>query len=239
MSRHEEVRMLTLRPARERGHADHGWLDTWHTFSFADYHDPAHMGFRALRVINDDVVAPGQGFGTHPHRDMEIVTYVLEGALEHKDSMGNGSVIRPGDVQRMSAGTGVFHSEFNASRRDRVHLRQIWLLPARRGLTPGYEQKHVPAEEKRGRWRLIGAQDGRDGAVTIHQDVDLWASILTPGEALSFQLRPGRHAWLHVARGRVKLGERELGPGDGVASDGEALRLTGVEEAELLLFDLA
>ena len=233
--------MLTLRRADQRGHADHGWLDTWHTFSFADYYDPAHMGFRALRVINDDRVAPGQGFGTHPHRDMEILTYVLEGALEHKDSMGTGSVIRPHDVQRMSAGTGVTHSEFNGSPQEPVHLLQIWILPARRGLTPSYEQRRFGPEEKRGRWRLIAAQDGRDGAVTVHQDVDLYATILGPGQGLDYELGPQRHAWLHVARGRATVNGQELAAGDAV-STGPGQRLAvqgGAEEAELLLFDLA
>lgn len=233
--------MLTLRRADQRGHADHGWLDTWHTFSFADYYDPAHMGFRALRVINDDRVAPGQGFGTHPHRDMEILTYVLEGALEHKDSMGTGSVIRPHDVQRMSAGTGVTHSEFNGSPQEPVHLLQIWILPAQRGLTPSYEQRRFGPEEKRGRWRLIAAQDGRDGAVTVHQDVDLYATILGPGQGLDYELGPQRHAWLHVARGRATVNGQELAAGDAV-STGPGQRLAvqgGAEEAELLLFDLA
>lgn len=232
--------MIQLRAKDERGHADHGWLDTWHTFSFADYHDPAHMGFRALRVINEDRVQAGQGFGTHPHRDMEIVTYVLQGALEHRDSMGNGSVMRPHDVQRMSAGTGVTHSEFNHSRAEPVHLLQIWLLPERRGIEPGYEQRRFEPEEKRGRWRLIGSRDGREGSVTIHQDVDLWAAILEPGRELLYRPRAGRHLWLQVARGRVRTGERQLEAGDGLALSGaEELRLVGVEEAELLLFDLA
>ena len=232
--------MIRLRKAEDRGHADHGWLDTWHTFSFADYHDPAHMGFRALRVINEDRVQAGQGFGTHPHRDMEIVTYVLQGALEHKDSMGNGSVMRPHDVQRMSAGTGVTHSEFNHSRAEPVHLLQIWLLPERRGIEPGYEQRRFEPEEKRGRWRLIGSRDGREGSVTIHQDVDLWATILEPERELLYRPRAGRHLWLQVARGRVRAGERQLEAGDGLALSGaEELRLVGVEEAELLLFDLA
>ncbi len=232
--------MIQVRRAEERGHADHGWLDTWHTFSFASYHDPAHMGFRALRVINEDRVAPGTGFGKHGHSDMEIVTYVLDGALRHEDSLGNGSVIAPHDVQRMTAGTGVLHSEQNASRDLPVHLLQIWLLPERRGLAPGYEQRRVAPEEKRGRWRLIGARDGREGAVTIHQDVDLYATLLAPGEVVTHRLRPGRHAWLQVARGQVTLGGQALAAGDGAAVGGEAaLEVRAGSDAELLLFDLA
>ena len=232
--------MIAVRPAAERGHADHGWLDTRHTFSFASYHDPRHMGFRSLRVINEDRVKPGEGFGTHAHRDMEILTWVLEGALEHKDSMGNGSVIRPGDLQRMSAGTGVTHSEFNPSREAPVHFLQIWLLPRERGLPPGYEQKHFPPEARRGRLRLIAARDGREGAVTIHQDADLWTALLQPGESVRHALAPGRHAWLHVARGAVTLNGSTLGAGDGAAvSDEAALEITGAARAEVLLFDLA
>ena len=231
--------MITLRRADERGHADHGWLDTHHTFSFADYHDPEHMGFRTLRVINEDRVAPGQGFGTHPHRDMEIITYVLEGALEHRDSMGTGSVIRPHDVQRMSAGTGVTHSEMNHSRTDPVHLLQIWILPERRGLRPEYEQRRFEPEEKRRRWRLIGSRDGREGSITIHQDVDLFATLLGAGEELRYALRPGRHAWLQVARGRATVNGQPVSAGDGVAAEGEELLVRAEGEAELLLFDLA
>jgi redox-sensitive bicupin YhaK (pirin superfamily) len=232
--------MIAVRPAAERGHADHGWLDTRHTFSFASYHDPRHMGFRSLRVINEDRVKPGEGFGTHAHRDMEILTWVLEGALEHKDSMGNGSVIRPGDLQRMSAGTGVTHSEFNPSREEPVHFLQIWLLPRERGLPPGYEQKGFPEEERRGRLRLIAAGDGRDGAVTIHQDADLWTALLEPGESVRHALAPGRYAWLHVARGAVSLNGSTLGAGDGAAvSDEAALEIAGAADAEVMLFDLA
>jgi len=237
--------MITLRPAEERGHAQHGWLDSWHTFSFADYHDPAHMGFRTLRVINDDRVQPGAGFPTHPHRDMEIVTYVLAGALEHKDSMGTGSVIRPGEVQRMSAGTGVTHSEFNASRTELVHLLQIWILPERQGLRPEYEQKEFPERERRGRLRLIGARDAADGAVTIHQDVRLYATLLAPGERVTHTFAPGRHAWVQVARGDVRLNGTPLTAGDGAAiSDERALDLVGEPApaggaGEVLLFDLA
>jgi len=231
--------VIAVRPAAARGHADHGWLDTRHTFSFASYHDPRHMGFRSLRVINEDRVQPAEGFGTHAHRDMEILTWVLEGALEHKDSMGNGSVIRPGDLQRMSAGTGVTHSEFNPSREAGVHFLQIWLLPRERGLPPGYEQKRFPQESRRGRLRLIAAGDGREGAVTIHQDADVWTALLQPGESLSHRLAPGRYAWVHVARGAVSLNGSTLGAGDGAAvSDEAALEINGAARAEVLLFDL-
>jgi len=232
--------MITIRRARERGHADHGWLDTWHTFSFADYHDPRHMGFRTLRVINEDVVAPGRGFGTHPHRDMEIVTYVLDGALEHKDSMGTQSVIVPGEVQRMSAGTGVLHSEFNHSKTDPVHLLQIWLLPAHPGIEPSYEQTFFPDEEKRGRLRLVASPDGADGSVTIHQDARLYASLLAPGQEVAHEIAPGRHAWIHVARGTASLNGQALEAGDGAAvSDEPRVVLRGTGNAEILLFDLA
>ncbi len=232
--------MIRLRKAEDRGHADHGWLDTWHTFSFADYYDPEHMGFRALRVINDDVVAPGRGFGTHPHRDMEIVTYVLEGALAHKDSMGNASTIVPGEVQRMSAGTGVLHSEFNHSKTDRVHLLQIWILPSRTGLAPSYEQTFFPDEEKLGRLRLVASPDGADGSVTIHQDARLYATLLEPGQEVAHELAPGRHAWVHVARGKASLNGQALAAGDGAAvSAEERLVLRGDGRAEVLLFDLA
>jgi len=232
--------MIRLRKAKDRGHADHGWLDTWHTFSFADYYDPEQMGFRALRVINDDVVAPGRGFGTHPHRDMEIVTYVLEGALAHKDSMGNASTIVPGEVQRMSAGTGVLHSEFNHSRTDPVHLLQIWLLPDRNGLAPSYEQTFFPDEEKRGRLRLVASPDAADGSVRIHQDARLYATLLAPGEEVTHALAPGRHAWVHVARGKASLNGQPLEAGDGAAvSAEEQLTLRGDGHAEVLLFDLA
>ena len=232
--------MITVRPARERGHADHGWLSTYHTFSFADYYDPAYMGFRDLRVINEDYVQPGRGFGTHPHRDMEIITCVLEGALQHRDNMGNGSIIRPGDVQRMSAGSGITHSEFNPSPADVVHLLQIWLLPDTPGLTPEYEQRTFPDEEKKGRLRVIASRDGRDGSVRIHQDVDLYAAILHPGEEVASQLDPERRAWLQVARGSVALNGKRLHAGDGAAVDKESrLVLRGVGAAEVLLFDLA
>ena len=232
--------MITVRPAAERGHFDHGWLDTYHTFSFASYHDPQHMGFRSLRVINDDRVKPAEGFGTHAHRDMEILTWVLEGALEHKDSMGNGSVIRPGDIQRMTAGTGVTHSEFNPSRAEPVHLLQIWLLPRQRGLAPGYEEKRFPEETRRGRLRLIAARDGRDGAVTIHQDADLWTALLEAGESVRHALAPGRHAWLHVARGRITANGITLAAGDGAAiSDVPAVEVKSADRSEVLLFDLS
>ncbi|MBI2529298.1 MAG: pirin family protein [Candidatus Rokubacteria bacterium] len=232
--------MIRVRRAGERGHFDHGWLDTWHTFSFASYHDPAHMGFRALRVINDDTVAPGEGFGAHAHRDMEIITYVLEGALAHRDSMGHGSVIRPGNVQRMSAGTGVTHSEFNASDAEPVHFLQIWILPDRTGLPPSYEEKQFAREDKRGALRLIAAPDGREGAATLHQDTRVYASVLEPGERLTHRLLPGRHAWLHVVSGALTLDAAALAGGDGVAvSDESALSLSATAPSEVLLFDLA
>jgi redox-sensitive bicupin YhaK (pirin superfamily) len=231
--------MIRIRPAAERGHADHGWLDTHYTFSFAGYHDKDHMGFRTLRVINDDVVQPGRGFGTHGHEDMEIISYVIDGALEHKDSMGTGSVLRPGDVQRMSAGSGVTHSEFNHSPSDPLRLLQIWILPERDGIAPGYEEKRFEAAEKRGRLRLIVSPDGEDGSLRIHQDVRLFASILGDGEQVHHELAPGRHAWVQIVSGRIALNDVELGPGDGAAiSDETRLALTGLETAEILLFDL-
>jgi quercetin 2,3-dioxygenase len=231
--------MLTIRKAEDRGHADHGWLNTCHSFSFADYHDPAHMGFRNLRVINEDLVQPAKGFGTHPHRDMEIVTYVLEGALEHRDSMGNGSVIRPGDVQRMSAGTGVTHSEFNASNDEPVHFLQIWLLPAQRGIQPSYEQKTFSSEEKAGRLRLVASADGRDGSVTIHTDASLYAGAFDRFSIAELVLGEGRHAWIHVARGKARINGQALLAGDGAAlSDEEKVRIEGLDSGEVLLFDL-
>ncbi len=231
--------MLAIRHASERGHANHGWLDSYHTFSFGSYYDPEHMGFSNLRVINDDTVSPGSGFATHGHNDMEIISYVLEGALAHKDSMGNGSVIRPGDVQRMSAGTGVTHSEFNASKDDPVHFLQIWILPERTGLKPSYEQTTFSDDEKRGRLRLIGSRDGRDGSVTIHQDVDLYASRLGNGESVGHDLAVNRKAWIHVAQGTAVLNGNRLKAGDGVAIKGPAtVGLTGAPNAELLLFDM-
>jgi len=232
--------MITVRRGGERGHFDHGWLDTYHTFSFASYHDPRHMGFRSLRVINEDRVKPAEGFGTHAHRDMEILTWVLAGALEHKDSMGNGSIIRPGDIQRMSAGTGVTHSEFNPSSDEPVHLLQIWLLPRQRGLTPGYEEKRFPPETRRAGLCLIAARDGRKGAVTIHQDADLWTALLESGESVRHELEPGRHAWLHVASGTVTANGVSLGAGDGAAVSGEkAVEVMAADRAEILLFDLS
>ena len=232
--------MIQVRKSNERGHADHGWLDSHHTFSFADYYDPEAMGFRALRVINEDRVAPAQGFGTHGHRDMEILSYVLEGGLAHKDSTGGGGVIRPGDVQRMSAGTGVMHSEFNASRTEPVHFLQIWLLPDRRGITPGYEQKHFPPEQRKGQLRLIASPDAADGSVKIHQDARVYTTLLGQGETVTHTLTPGRHAWVQVASGKVRLGDVALSAGDGAAiSNDPSLRLTADEPAEVLLFDLA
>jgi redox-sensitive bicupin YhaK (pirin superfamily) len=235
--------MIAIRRSRERGHADHGWLNTYHTFSFGDYYDPAHMGFRALRVINEDRVQPGRGFGTHGHRDMEIVSYVLDGALQHKDSMGTGSIIRPGDVQRMSAGTGVLHSEFNASHEDLVHFLQIWIIPDRAGYPPGYEQKAFSADDKRGRLRLIASPDGRDGSVTLHQDAKLYAGILDAGSSAPLSIPAGRHAWIQVARGAVAIDGETLSAGDGGAIDTPGtVTITGggsSGESEVLVFDLA
>ncbi len=231
---------MVIRRAGERGHAQHGWLDSRHTFSFADYYDPAHMGFRALRVINEDRVAPGQGFGTHGHRDMEIISYVLEGQLEHRDSLGTGAVLRPGEVQRMSAGTGVRHSEFNPSQTEPVHFLQIWIVPERAGIAPGYEQKAFPADERRGKLRLVASRDGRDGSLTIHQDVQLHAGLLDPGQKAEYRLPPGRYAWVHIARGSLSLDGERLEAGDAAAvSAPGTLALQGREAAELLLFDLA
>jgi hypothetical protein len=233
--------MITIRPANERGAANFGWLDTRHTFSFGNYYDPNHMGFASLRVINEDKISPSMGFGTHGHRDMEIVTYVLAGALEHQDSIGNGSMIRPGDVQRMSAGTGIRHSEFNASSTEPVHLLQIWLLPAQAGIEPSYEQIYIAPEEKQGQLRLIGSPDGREGSVTIHQDVNLYATRLANGNQVDHTLSPDRVAWVQVARGAVELNGHTLTAGDGAAvSDLEQLTLIGTaDESEVLLFDMA
>jgi redox-sensitive bicupin YhaK (pirin superfamily) len=231
--------MLTIRNKDARGHAEHGWLDSHHTFSFADYYDAEHMGFRSLRVINEDRVAPSRGFGTHGHRDMEIVSYVLEGALSHKDSMGTGSVIRPGDVQRMSAGRGVMHSEQNASASEPVHFLQIWLLPTQRDLKPEYEQKTFTDADKRGRLRLVLSPNGQDGALSIHSDASVYAGLFTAGEQGELSLAPGRHAWVQVARGRVRVNGAELSAGDGAAiSDESAVRIEGVEAGEVLVFDL-
>ncbi len=233
--------MITLRPAAERGHFDHGWLDTRHTFSFAEYHDPAHMGFRALRVINQDRVRPGQGFGSHGHRDMEILSWVLDGALAHRDSTGGSGVLRPGEVQRMSAGTGVTHSEFNGSGDEEVHFLQIWIVPDRPGHRPSYEQRVVPAAERRGALRLVASPDGADGSTTIHRDARVYASLLPEGARLRHPLAPGRAAWVQVARGQVEVNGKLLVPGDGAAVEGEEAVLLagrGPQEAELLLFDL-
>ena len=233
--------MLTLRKAEDRGHANFGWLDSRHTFSFGEYRDPKHMGFGPLRVINDDRVAGGGGFPTHPHADMEIVTYVLSGALAHKDSLGTGSVIRPGDIQRMSAGTGIRHSEFNASKSEPVHFLQVWITPSMRGLEPGYEQKSIVADEKRGRLRLVGSHDGRDGSITIHQDVALYATVLDQGERVTLPLAQGRSAWVQVATGAATVNGQALSEGDGVALSGvtqlEIVSKSG--GAELLVFDMA
>jgi redox-sensitive bicupin YhaK (pirin superfamily) len=228
--------MIRVRKAEERGHFDHGWLNTYHTFSFADYHDPDFMGFRSLRVINEDRVQPGQGFGTHGHRDMEIISYVLEGELGHRDSMGTGSVIRPGEVQRMSAGTGVMHSEKNASD-ELVHFLQIWILPERQGITPGYEQKAFPSSERGGRLRLVASHDGRDSSLTIHQDVDLYTTTLRSGGSVSFDFRPNRYGWAQVTRGSVSLNGQQLDAGDGAAIENEQ-KLTIAGDGEMLLFDL-
>ena len=231
--------MMTIRRASDRLHSNFGWLDSHHTFSFGHHHDPNHMGFRALRVINDDRVSAGKGFGTHPHRDMEILSYVLSGAMEHKDSMGTGSVIRSGDVQRMSAGTGVTHSEFNHSAAEPVHFLQIWLLPTSRGLKPGYDQKHFPEEARRGALMLVASPDGRGGSLSINSDVDLYAGLVDGDEVASLKLNRGGHAWVHVASGSVKLGAHVLEAGDGVAiEDAKALTFTNGHEANVLVFDL-
>lgn len=230
--------MLTVRKAGERGRANLGWLDSRHTFSFADYHDPAHMGFSVLRVINDDTVAGGGGFPPHPHRDMEIISYVIDGALAHRDNMGNGSVIRPGDVQRMSAGRGVVHSEFNASQTEPVHFLQIWILPSQGGLPSGYEQKHFGDDDKRGRLRLVASPDGADGSVRIQQDARVYAALLDGEQAVTHDFG-GRRGWLQVVTGRARVGALELGAGDGVAIDGEArVTIASPDRGELLLFDL-
>ena len=232
--------MIAIRKSQDRGHFDHGWLNTYFSFSFADYHDPKHVHFRTLRVLNDDRVAPGEGFPTHPHRDMEIVTYVLEGALEHRDSMGTGSVIRPGDVQYMSAGTGVTHSEFNASDQEPVHLLQIWMFPEEQGLKPVYGQKTFTDEEKRGKLRLVVSPDGRDGSLKIRQDNELYATLLSKGQTVRHELKPERQAYVQVARGSVRLNGTQLDEGDGAAISAEkAVELIGVDNAEVLLFDLA
>jgi quercetin 2,3-dioxygenase len=228
--------MIRIRKAEERGHFDHGWLDTYHTFSFADYYDPDFMGFRALRVINEDRVEPGRGFGTHSHRDMEIITYILDGELEHRDNMGTGSVIRPGEVQRMSAGTGVLHSEVNPSRSNPVHLLQIWILPERRGIKPEYEQKAFPENERNGKLRLVASSDGAEGSLKIHQDAKLFAGNVS--DPIQYDLQPGRYAWLQVARGTVDINGQKLSAGDGAAIEEESVLTLRGDNAEVLLFDL-
>jgi len=231
--------MVTIRPANERGYANHGWLKSRHTFSFADYVDPDFIGFSKLRVINDDRVVAGAGFPTHPHRNMEIVSYVLDGALEHKDSMGNGSVIRPGDVQRMTAGTGVTHSEFNASKKDPVRFLQIWIFPNKNGLKPGYEQKHFDEQQRRGRLRLVGSPDGSDGSILIHQDVRLYAGLFDRGESDEISQAPNRKYYVHVAKGSVDVGGTRLNEGDGAFVERQAdLSVEGINRGEVLVFDL-
>jgi redox-sensitive bicupin YhaK (pirin superfamily) len=231
---------VIVRRANERGHADHGWLDTYHTFSFADYYDPAHMGFRTLRVINDDRVAPGMGFGTHPHRDMEIFSYVLEGTIEHKDSLGNGRQIKPGQIQLMSAGRGVTHSEFNPSRTDPLHLLQVWILPRERGLTPSYTEWHPRPEHADAAKVLVISPDGRDGSATIHQDADVYRLRLKPGQTVTHELKRGRGAWLHVAEGALTFNGVKLQTGDGASTEAPGrLTLTADKPSEVLLFDLA
>jgi quercetin 2,3-dioxygenase len=231
--------LLTVRKAEERGHANHGWLDSYHSFSFADYYDPEHMGYGPLRVINEDRVQAGSGFGTHGHRDMEIISYVLEGALGHKDSMGNGSSIVPGDVQRMSAGTGVQHSEYNHSKDGVTHFLQIWIQPKITGIRPSYEQKHFPAAEKRGRLRLVASPDGRDGSVSVNQDALLYAGLFDGAERADLPLAAGRRGYVHVARGSVEANGRGLGAGDALKLDGvKAIELRNGRDAEVLVFDL-
>lgn len=231
--------MLDIIQSESRGSADHGWLRAKHTFSFAEYYDPQRVEFGTLRVINEDRIAPGKGFGTHPHRDMEIVTYVIDGAIEHKDSMGNGTIITPGEVQRMTAGTGVLHSEFNHSRDKELHLLQIWIYPEKNGLEPGYEQTRFARDEKLNRLRLVGSRDGREGSITIHQDVDLYASVLEPGNELALELRNDRKVFIQVIHGDITANSRALSAGDGAALEGEqALRINASNEAEFLVFDM-
>ena len=232
--------MIQIRPGQERGGGNHGWLKTHHTFSFGDYWDPKWMGFRSLRVINEDWVAPNTGFPTHPHRDMEIITYVLEGKLEHKDSLGTGSVILPGDGQRMTAGSGIRHSEFNPSTTDAVHLLQIWIQPEKAALPPSYEQKSFPEAEKNGKLRLIASRNASDGSVKINQDAKLYVTLLRAGEEVKHEFAAGRHGWLQVARGGVEVNGKALAQGDGAAiSDEEKVSIKGTDDAEVLLFDLA
>lgn len=232
--------MFRVRKAADRGHFNHGWLDTFHTFSFSEYYDPAHTQFRSLRVMNEDRVAPGQGFGMHGHRDMEIVTFVLSGALQHKDSLGNGEVLRPGEVQQMTAGSGIRHSEFNPSANEPVHLYQIWLLPERPGLQPGYAQKAFDPAGRDNRWQLSASRDGRDGSLVIHQDAAIYRASLAAGKSLEHSLAPGRHAWLQVFSGDVTIAGQKLHAGDGLAvSEETSLKVTADQPADLLLFDLA
>ncbi len=232
--------MIRIRPAAERGHVNHGWLDTWHTFSFGDYFDPDQVSFRALRVMNDDTVAPGAGFGMHGHRDMEIITYVLSGALEHRDSLGNGEVLRPGELQRMTAGRGIRHSEFNPSATEPVHLYQIWLLPRENGLAPSYEQREFPAADRQGRFQLVASPDGAAGSLRIEQDARVHLACLELGQTIRHSIAAGRHAWLQVLRGDVMLDAHALSAGDGAAiSDLRDLEITATQPAELMLFDLA
>ena len=232
--------MMQLRKSEDRGHANHGWLSTFHTFSFADYHDPSQMGFRSLRVINEDRVQPGMGFGTHGHRDMEIISYVLAGALEHKDSVGNGEVLRPGEFQRISAGTGVRHSEFNPSATEPVHFYQIWLLPTTNGIPPSYEQKFFAEDEKRDKLRIVASPDGADGSLTIHQNARVYLSTLNTGKSVTHRILPGRHAWLQVLRGSISVNGTLLETSDGLAvSDERSLTIVGERPAEVMLFDLA
>jgi quercetin 2,3-dioxygenase len=234
--------MITIRPAQARGKANFGWLDSKHTFSFGNYYDPQHMGFSSLRVINEDKVEPSKGFGTHPHRDMEIITYVLEGALEHKDSIGNGSIIRPGDIQRMSAGTGIAHSEFNASHTDRVHFLQIWILPDKTGIKPSYEQKHFSVEEKQGKLRLVASPDGKDNSVIIHQDANLYVAALNKGDRVNYSVNNNRSLWLQIVRGSIEINDRLLGASDGAAitqeTETEIAIVATSDNTEILLFDL-
>jgi redox-sensitive bicupin YhaK (pirin superfamily) len=232
--------MISIRLAAERGHFNHGWLDTYHTFSFGGYRDRNHIGFRSLRVMNEDFVSPGNGFGTHPHNDMEIVTYVLEGALAHRDSMGNGEVLRPGEFQRMSAGTGITHSEFNPSDVEPVHLYQIWLLPDRKGIEPSYEQKRFAESERRNRLRLVASRDAADGSLLIHQDALVYLASIDDGQKIDYALSDGRHAWLQVLRGSTALNDQELATGDGAAvSEETALSISARGDAEIMLFDLS
>ena len=232
--------MFNIRKSADRGHFNHGWLDTYHTFSFSDYYDPAHMSFRSLRVINEDRVAPGAGFGMHGHRDMEIVTWVLSGALEHKDNLGHGEVLRPGEMQHMTAGRGIRHSEFNPSATEPVHLYQIWLLPRESGLSPSYSQKSFPTESRTGRWQLVASPDGTGGSLKIEQDAKIYLATLAPGDNLSFDLGSDRHAWLQVLRGSLQLSGESLAAGDGIAASREpVLTLHSVSPSEVMLFDLA